>query len=109
MDIFISIAKTDDAAAHHELSTLFTRLFNGQIHETTVPYVTSTYLFCLHKDAEDPTKLRPLGVPTAIRRILSSHVAKSYRIDFARLLETEDGLPLVTAVYGELSKIYFYR
>ena len=47
MDIFISIAKSDDAAANHELSALFTRLFNGQIHETIVPFVTSTYLFCL--------------------------------------------------------------
>ena len=44
-----------------------------------------TYLFCLYKDPDDPTKLRPIGIPSAIRRIITSHVAScgksSYAID----------------------------
>ena len=86
MDVFIAIAKSNDPDAHSELTAMFTRLFNGHIHESIVPYITSTYLFCLHKDATDPSKLRPIGVPTAIRRLLASHIAKTYRDDFARFL-----------------------
>ena len=47
------------------------------------PYLTNTYLFCLHKDESNPSKLRPIGVPTALRRIITSHIAKSYRRRFA--------------------------
>jgi hypothetical protein len=35
---------------------------------------------------DDPSKLRPIGIPTAISRILASHVAKTFRTDFARHL-----------------------
>jgi hypothetical protein len=88
MDIFVSLAKSPSAEVHSELTTFFTRIYNGEVHELIVPYLTSTYLFCLHKDLEDPTKLCPIGVPTptAIQRILASHVAKAFRTTFARHL-----------------------
>jgi hypothetical protein len=46
-------------------------------------YFTNTYLFCLHKDPNDRSKLRPLGVPTTIRRIITNHVAHSLHSRFA--------------------------
>jgi hypothetical protein len=36
-----------------------------------------------HKDPTDPTKLRPLGIPTAIRRIIATHVARTLKSKFA--------------------------
>lgn len=47
------------------------------------PYLTNTYLFCLHKDETNLSKLRPIGVPTALRRIITSHVAKTFCHRFA--------------------------
>jgi hypothetical protein len=41
------------------------------------------YLFCLHKDASDHSKLRSLGIPTAIRQIIASHVAQSLKTKLA--------------------------
>jgi hypothetical protein len=86
MDVFISLAKSTSEELHSQITSFFTRIYNGQIHQLVVPFLTSTYLFCLHKDMDDPSKLRPIGIPTAIRRILASHVAKTFRTDFARHL-----------------------
>eukprot|EP00985_Skeletonema_marinoi_P025285 scaffold18439_cov192-Skeletonema_marinoi.AAC.7 len=36
-----------------------------------------TYLFCLHKDPDDSSKVRPIEVPTAIRRIIGNHIEHS--------------------------------
>jgi len=46
-------------------------------------YFTDVYLFCLHKDPTDTTKLRPLGIPTAIHRLIASHVTHTLRDKFA--------------------------
>jgi hypothetical protein len=86
MDIFVTLAKSQSDEVHSQLTSFFTRIYNGEVHDLIVPYLTSTYLFCLHKDLDDPTKLQPIGVPTAIRRILASHVAKTFRNTFARHL-----------------------
>ena len=47
-------------------------------------YSRDSYLFCLYKDPEDLTKLCPIGIPSAIRQIITSHVADSTRQQFAR-------------------------
>ena len=44
------------------------------------------YLFCLHKDPTDASKLRPLGIPTAMRRIIARHVAQYFKPKFADYL-----------------------
>jgi hypothetical protein len=46
-------------------------------------YFTDVYLFCLHKDPNDTTKPRPLGIPAAIRRLIASHVARTLRDMFS--------------------------
>jgi hypothetical protein len=46
-------------------------------------FFTNTYLFCLHKDPHDEKKLRPIGIPTAIRRIIATHVANKWKDKFA--------------------------
>ena len=84
LDVFIRLAKRDDADANKAIRLLFKRLYNGQIDECMRPYLTNTYLFCLYKDEIDPTKLRPIGVPTAIRRNITNHIARTFRRKFAR-------------------------
>ena len=54
-----------------------------QLPECIKRYFTDVYLFCLHKDPNDTTKLRPLGIPTAIRRLIASHVARTLRDKFS--------------------------
>ena len=46
-------------------------------------YFTDVYLFCLHKDPNDHTKLRSHGIPTAIRCLIATHVARSLKSKFA--------------------------
>ena len=46
-------------------------------------YLTNTYLFCLHRDEKDLSKLRLIGVPTALQRIITNHIAQAYRRKFA--------------------------
>ncbi|KAL7532099.1 hypothetical protein ACHAWF_004011 [Thalassiosira exigua] len=86
LDTFIRIAKSVNPRAHKALRRLFRRVYNNDLDESVIPYFTNTYLFCLHKDEKDPEKLRPIGIPTALRRIITSHVAKSLRSKFARRL-----------------------
>ena len=78
LDVFICLAKRDDADANKAIRLLFKRLYNGQIDGCMRPYLTNTYLFCLYKDETDPTKLRPIGVPTAIRWIITNHIARTF-------------------------------
>ena len=76
---FIRLVKQDDDVANMAIRLLFKRLYNGQIDECMRLYLTNIYLFCLYKDETDPTKLRPIGVQTAIRRIITSHIAQTFR------------------------------
>jgi hypothetical protein len=46
-------------------------------------YFTDVYLFCLHKDPNDHSKLCPLGIPTAIGRLIATHLARSLKSKFA--------------------------
>ena len=46
---------------------------------STKHFFSDVYLFCLHKDPNDATKLRPLGIPTAMRRIIARHVAQHFK------------------------------
>ena len=61
-------------------------IYKNNLPESIKSYFTDVYLFCLHKDSKDTTKLRPLGIPTAIRRLIASHIAHTLRTKFANHL-----------------------
>jgi len=61
---------------------------------STKHFFSDVYLFCLHKDPNDATKLRPLGIPTAMRRIIARHVAQHFKPKFAEYLLHLITLPL---------------
>jgi hypothetical protein len=63
----ISLNDTDGLHKATALSQFFCKIINGDIPEPFKHFIRQTYLVALEKDPEDKTKLRPLGVPSAIR------------------------------------------
>jgi hypothetical protein len=61
-------------------------IYKNNLPESIKRYFTDVYLFCLHKDPKDATKLRPLGIPTAIQRLIASHIAHMLRTKFTNHL-----------------------
>jgi hypothetical protein len=61
-------------------------VLSGELPETIKTPFRSLYFFALHKDPNKPEKLRPIGVPGALRRIVASHVARTYSNKFAKHL-----------------------
>ena len=83
LDVFIRLVNKEDPQVNKSIRILFGRIYNGQIDNRIIPFFTNTYLFCLYKDTSDPTKLRPIRVPTALRRIITNHLARTFRRRFA--------------------------
>ncbi|EJK62496.1 hypothetical protein THAOC_16889 [Thalassiosira oceanica] len=83
LDIFIDIAHKDDPAVDATLQRFFDLVYQGLVPAPARRFFRDSYLFCLYKDPSDPSKLRPIGVPSALRRIIASHVAKVYKDTFA--------------------------
>ena len=74
LDLFINLTYMHMKEINNDLCTLFVLMYNNLIPEPIQQLLTDTYLFCSYKDPEDLTKLRLLGVPSALRRIIASHV-----------------------------------
>ena len=83
IDTFISLVKINDITINNNIQQLFNLIFQGNIPRIARAFFTDTYLFCLHKDPDDLNKLRPIGIPSAIRRIIASHVAHQWKDKFA--------------------------
>jgi hypothetical protein len=66
-----------------DLQFVFDLIYKKILPDNIKRYFTDVYLFCLHKDPLDPTKLQPLRIPTAIQCIIGSHVACTLRQKFA--------------------------
>jgi hypothetical protein len=86
IDLFSSLLKCSIPTITDDLQFVFDLIYKNKLPENIKRYFTDVYLFCLHKDPQDPNKLRPLGIPTAIRRLIASHVARTHRQKFANHL-----------------------
>ena len=86
IDMFIDLAAMHHPDINNDLRDLFDLVYNNCIPAAVRGFFTDTYLFCLYKDPEDLTKLRPLGIPSAMRRIIATHVTKESSIRFAQSL-----------------------
>ncbi len=78
IDIFINVVNADIPSVPADLNFIFNQIYQNNVPPTIKRYFTDVYLFCLHKDPNNKTKLCPLGIPTAIRRQIASHVSHSY-------------------------------
>jgi hypothetical protein len=92
LDIYIKSARrislSDKVGIRHpnSLAQFFSTIANGDIPHQFKHFIRQTYLVALEKDPEDKTKLRPLGVPSAIRRISAILVLSEYSSSFAEYL-----------------------
>ncbi len=94
LDIFIHLAKRcRNLNAKKKLkpfasalASFFTLVANGDCPEDIQAIFRTTYLVALEKDPNDHTKLRPLGIPAAIRRIAANAIANECRSEFASYL-----------------------
>ena len=75
-----------NTAVASTLASFFTIIINGDVGPRVEELVRVTYTVALQKDPHDLKKLRPLGIPSAIRRIAASLVLGMYRSRFAKLL-----------------------
>ncbi|KAL7550151.1 hypothetical protein ACHAWF_013397 [Thalassiosira exigua] len=62
---------------------MFDLIYRGQVPQAVRRFFSDGYLFCLYKDPHDKSKLRPLGVPSALRRLIVSHVCRHGKAKFA--------------------------
>jgi hypothetical protein len=83
IDLLTLLVKSNIPTVKDDLRFIFDLIFQNKLPPKIQHYFTDVYLFCLHKSPTDPTKLRPLGIPTAIRRIVASHVARTLKSKFA--------------------------
>ena len=83
LDLYINAARwlnlkdSKDLSRAKALAGFFNRVINGEVPPQFQNFIRQTYLVALEKDPEDKTKLRPLGVPSAIRRIAGILVLNS--------------------------------
>ena len=84
LDIYIKSArrlnlnKEEDVIKAQRLAKLFSNVANSDIPTRFQAVLRKTYLVALEKDPDDRLKLRPLGVPSAIRRIATAAVLSEY-------------------------------
>jgi hypothetical protein len=83
IDLFTALVKCPIQTIEPDLRFIFNLIYQNKLPDTIKCYFTHLYLFCLHKDANKPTKLRPLGIPTAICRLIASHLARTLRDKFS--------------------------
>ena len=83
IDLLTLLVKSKIPTVKDDLRYIFDIIFQNRLPPQIRRYFTDVYLFCLHKSPTDPSKLRPLGIPTAIRRIVASHVARTLKHKFA--------------------------
>jgi hypothetical protein len=75
IDLFTTLVKCPIPSIKPDLHFIFDIIYQNKLPQCIKRYFTDIYLFCLHKDPKDATTLCHLGIPTAIRRLIPSHVA----------------------------------
>jgi len=83
IDSFIDLVSLNIAEINADLQSLFNLVFQGRVPEVVQCYLTDTYLFCFEKDPDDPTKLRPIGIPSALRRLAGKHINAVFTTRYA--------------------------
>ncbi len=82
IDLFITLVKSTIPSVKPDLRFISNTIYQNNLPDMIKRYITDVYLFCLHKHPNDHTKLCPLGILTAIQRIIATHVARSLKSKF---------------------------
>jgi len=83
IDLSKALVKQPIPSIKPDLHYIFDLIYQNKLPQPIKRYFTDVYLFCLHKDPTDTTKLPPLGIPTAIRHLIVSHITHTLRDKFA--------------------------
>ncbi|KAL7527363.1 hypothetical protein ACHAWF_002150 [Thalassiosira exigua] len=83
LDSFVDLVKMEDEAINGNIRRLFDLIYRGEVPRSVRRFFSDGYLFCLYKDPHDKSKLQPLGVPSALRRLIASHVCWYGKARFA--------------------------
>ena len=75
IDAFVDLISLNIAEVNLGVRQLFDLIYNNLVPTELQCYFRDTYLFCLYKDPDDLTKLHPIGIPSAMHRIITSHVS----------------------------------
>ena len=68
------------------LASFFSLVIQGNLPPRIAKILRTTYMVALCKSETDPTKLRPLGIPSAIRRVAAKTILHMFRTRFAQHL-----------------------
>jgi hypothetical protein len=79
INIFIDLVQAQFPSTSKNLKFIFQQIYQNNLPPPIRGYFTDVYLFCLHKDPLGKPKLCQLGIPTAIRHLIASHVAHTFR------------------------------
>ena len=84
LDLYVKCARTLDLSKDADLikakrlASFFSSVANADVPDKFQVALRKTYLVALEKDPDDKLKLRPLGVPSAIRRITTAAILSEY-------------------------------
>ncbi|KAL7531801.1 hypothetical protein ACHAWF_003911, partial [Thalassiosira exigua] len=113
IDAFVDLIKCEDEAIDANLRRLFDFIYRGQVPKAVQHYFSDGYLFCFFKDPANPSKLRPIQIPSALRRLIASHVCTYGRSRFAMDLlpynfavGVKGGMNFVTKAFQLISERY---
>ncbi|KAL7533884.1 hypothetical protein ACHAWF_004651 [Thalassiosira exigua] len=83
LDGFIGLVRLGISEINDGVRRLFDLIYCARLPAEVVHFMSDSYLFCLFKDPDDPSKMRPIAIPCALRRLLASHVTAEEREAFA--------------------------
>jgi hypothetical protein len=83
INMFISLVNAKISMMEEHLHYIFNKIYQNIIPHKIKQHFSDVYLFCLHKDPNDKSKLHPLGIPTAIQQHMATHIAKTFKEKFA--------------------------
>jgi hypothetical protein len=83
INLFITLVKSTIPSIKPDLKFIFNTIYQSNLPDVIMHYFIDVYLFCLHKDPNNHSKLCPLVIPTAIRRLIATHVARSLKSKLA--------------------------
>ncbi|KAL7549241.1 hypothetical protein ACHAWF_012529 [Thalassiosira exigua] len=121
LDGWIDLVKLGIGEINDGIRRLFDLLFRACLPSEVDHFMSDSYLFLLFKDPEDRSKLRPIAIPCAVRRLLASHVVAMERIHAMQLsidkfirgpeesveeLSAEDRLPTRAAVFVDFRNMF---
>jgi hypothetical protein len=66
INLFTTLVKSTIPSAKPDLRFIFNTIYQNNLPDMIKCYFTDVYLFCLHKDPNNHSKLCPLGIPTSI-------------------------------------------